>query len=114
MIDVYIIAEATLHYPRGGYPVLPDWVSFSLQWFWDMVDIEKLWSYWHYGCYLLPVGRQQLCLNPHSNIHFIAAIGGLKMDKSRPTCVSLKPCPGSEVSAAKIWCFELQRFSLKE
>ena len=53
-------------------------VSCSRRWFRDMLDIEKHWSYWPHGGYLLLAGRQSHCLSPCSNIHFIAAFGGLK------------------------------------
>ena len=62
-----------------GYLARPSWVSFSQQWFWDVLDIEKLWSYWPHGGYLLPASRWQHCLTPVCNIHFIAAFVGFNV-----------------------------------
>ena len=65
---------------RGGYPVLPGWMSISRRWFQDVLDIEKLWSYWPHGGYLLPAGGWQYCPTPHHYIHFITPFAALKTD----------------------------------
>ena len=94
---------------KEGFPGLPGWVRSIWRWFQDVFDIEKLWSYWPHGGYLLPVGQPQHCLTAHLNIQLIAALSGLKTD-SRPTCGSLQPFPDSEIPTPKIWGLLVLRF----
>ena len=72
--------------------------------FQDVLDIEKLWSYWPRGGYLFSIA------SPHIPMCTLSWPSVSKRP-SRPICVHWKPCLDSEVHAPNVWGLWVLRFA---